>query len=551
MDAQLQLQFMPATGSQSSALKVLKADSSELADARAAKGRDSFAKTFHRVVEKSAQSAQCLREKSLSNERDNLQAARKPEVHAQDPRENSKTGGKEQDAAVKPAADKQVKDKSELDDDKKKQTESAAEAMALLQNLLALLQQAMPPADQAALANGGEAADLGQAAQASAIDGSVGSSSTEDIKKLMLQIKLKLNGEGSAEGSKQNRSVKSNGMDTQSIDKLQELMDKLAVVAEAVGNKDAGNTSLSGKLLDAAGELARLRLAINELPAQDQKNSSIDKAALAANGKDSAITDPQKSSLAEVAGKAAGLSAKTEENVKQSPDGKTVISSLSGKEGANSVDAEGSSGNGKGKNEDGASKEQVVIKHEVKTDSGSGLFKFEQTSVLGGSKASENAQPQTPALETNDIIAQMKDKISFDKLKNMQEVKMKLNPEALGELKIHLSIINGSVEAKFIADSNSVRQSLEANMDGLKKQLEDQGIQVQKLSVSVGGSFDSRQFQQQGQQWAWQQNSAGNNARYSEATYGDRGFADEDMEENGRQADLASLAYGSNVSYAI
>lgn len=81
----------------------------------------------------------------------------------------------------------------------------------------------------------------------------------------------------------------------------------------------------------------------------------------------------------------------------------------------------------------------------------------------------------------NQIIENAKVVISADK----SEMVMDLKPDSLGRISLKVVTENGIVMAKFVAESQQVRQVLESNMQLLKDSLEKQGMNVQGFSVSV------------------------------------------------------------------
>jgi flagellar hook-length control protein FliK len=65
------------------------------------------------------------------------------------------------------------------------------------------------------------------------------------------------------------------------------------------------------------------------------------------------------------------------------------------------------------------------------------------------------------------------------------EMAMELKPESLGKLQLKIVTEQGILTAKFVAESQQVKQILESNMQTLKDSLESQGFNVQGFSVSV------------------------------------------------------------------
>jgi flagellar hook-length control protein FliK len=89
--------------------------------------------------------------------------------------------------------------------------------------------------------------------------------------------------------------------------------------------------------------------------------------------------------------------------------------------------------------------------------------------------------PLKPSELINQVIEKAKVILSPDK----SEMVMDLKPDSLGKLSLKVVTENGIVMAKFVADSQQVREILESNMQLLKDSLEKQGMNVQGFSVSV------------------------------------------------------------------
>lgn len=121
--------------------------------------------------------------------------------------------------------------------------------------------------------------------------------------------------------------------------------------------------------------------------------------------------------------------------------------------------------------------------------------------VAKGSEVQEAFKlTQTNAVTKEDILSQVIHKASVVTNGEKSEMVMDLKPDYLGKLSLKVVTENGIVMAKFIAESQRVKEVLETNMQLLKDTLEKQGLSVQGFSVSVGqdsarqsngnGSFD-------------------------------------------------------------
>ncbi|HEX3031764.1 MAG TPA: flagellar hook-length control protein FliK [Bacillota bacterium] len=70
--------------------------------------------------------------------------------------------------------------------------------------------------------------------------------------------------------------------------------------------------------------------------------------------------------------------------------------------------------------------------------------------------------------------------------KDHSEVKIQLKPDFLGKVALQVSVENGVVKAEIAAESQQVKQLIEANLGSLKQHLADQGLKVEQLVVSLG-----------------------------------------------------------------
>lgn len=98
-------------------------------------------------------------------------------------------------------------------------------------------------------------------------------------------------------------------------------------------------------------------------------------------------------------------------------------------------------------------------------------------------------------IQPEEIIDQVIQKIDFKVAENHSEIKMQLKPENLGQLSLKIEIERGIVTAKFMVESQQVKEIVESNFNQLQNTLEKQGLQVQQMSVSVGQENAEQQRQ--------------------------------------------------------
>ncbi|OGO78888.1 MAG: hypothetical protein A2Y23_03050 [Clostridiales bacterium GWB2_37_7] len=104
-------------------------------------------------------------------------------------------------------------------------------------------------------------------------------------------------------------------------------------------------------------------------------------------------------------------------------------------------------------------------------------------------------------INSTDIMNQVIKKVDILVQGAYQEMIMKLEPESLGKLNLKLVVENGLITAKFIAESQQVKEVLESSFNQLKDALQEKGVSVQSLSVSVGQQGSEFNSSQSFEQW--------------------------------------------------
>lgn len=112
-----------------------------------------------------------------------------------------------------------------------------------------------------------------------------------------------------------------------------------------------------------------------------------------------------------------------------------------------------------------------------------------------------NVSNLTNAKDTNQIISQIVDKIKVEIKPDVSEMKLLLKPDTLGELSLKITTQNNIVTAQFVAESQQVKEVLQANFNHLKDTLQQLGLIIDEISVSVGQqNSEQRQHFEQNQQ---------------------------------------------------
>lgn len=87
--------------------------------------------------------------------------------------------------------------------------------------------------------------------------------------------------------------------------------------------------------------------------------------------------------------------------------------------------------------------------------------------------------------DTQEIMDQILDYMKVSVKPEMTSLEMQLHPESLGTLHIQISNREGAVTAQFIAQNESVKAVLESQVMELRENLEQQGLKVEAVEVTI------------------------------------------------------------------
>ncbi len=88
---------------------------------------------------------------------------------------------------------------------------------------------------------------------------------------------------------------------------------------------------------------------------------------------------------------------------------------------------------------------------------------------------------------TEDIFSRIRTSIFNLKDGFRSEAKIRLQPESLGSVRINLVTENSNVCAKIVVDNLTTKQIIQSNLPQLKESLSQQGLNLEKLDISLGG----------------------------------------------------------------
>lgn len=118
-------------------------------------------------------------------------------------------------------------------------------------------------------------------------------------------------------------------------------------------------------------------------------------------------------------------------------------------------------------------------------------------------QSTHDASSDSKAMQ-NDVIRQIVQRMTLHTNGNQSQMNIQLKPEFLGNLRMEVVTENHQVMVRMAAENHAVREMIEHNIHVLKSELEQHGLQVQKVDVYVAQNNDQwkngRRFQHPHQQ---------------------------------------------------
>lgn len=155
------------------------------------------------------------------------------------------------------------------------------------------------------------------------------------------------------------------------------------------------------------------------------------------------------------------------------------------------------------------------INHNKQDVEAANLRQEENTTI---SKA-EEIKHQSTAVKAqspgrHEIVSQIVKKAEVILSGLQSEMRMQLEPENLGKLTLRIAVERGLITAKFTAESYEVKQTIESNFNELKDMLQEKGLEIQNLSVSVGNGNKEFDYRNNSEQWNDKFKTGGKNTQH-------------------------------------
>ena len=141
----------------------------------------------------------------------------------------------------------------------------------------------------------------------------------------------------------------------------------------------------------------------------------------------------------------------------------------------------------------------------------------------------EVSQPQSRSrVDTTDIIRQIVDSISISNTTEESAIELQLTPESLGRMYINISQKNSEITARIAVSNEAVKEALQTQMVNLKEALNNSGIRVNEVEITVASHEFERNLEQGAANDSRQQESTNS---YNSSSSSDRGKDSDMMQE--------------------
>lgn len=113
--------------------------------------------------------------------------------------------------------------------------------------------------------------------------------------------------------------------------------------------------------------------------------------------------------------------------------------------------------------------------------------------TVGSESAAKEVMPFVEKDTHTDVIRQIVQRMTLRTEKHQSQMIIRLKPDFLGHVKLHVSTVNQQVTVRMEAESSIVKEIVEQNMPHLKAELHQHGLQIEKFDVFVGNQNDGWQ----------------------------------------------------------
>lgn len=150
-----------------------------------------------------------------------------------------------------------------------------------------------------------------------------------------------------------------------------------------------------------------------------------------------------------------------------------------------------------------------VLHHDDGTHSDNSMLHASVSEQLNTDTSFEMSQSQSRLrVDTTDIIRQVVDSMSISNTTEESAINLQLTPESLGRMYINVSQKNSEISARIAVSNEAVKEALQTQMVNLKEALNNSGIRVNEVEITVASHEFERNLEQ----------GAANDSRQQEST---------------------------------
>lgn len=173
--------------------------------------------------------------------------------------------------------------------------------------------------------------------------------------------------------------------------------------------------------------------------------------------------------------------------------------------------------------------DERVLQHDDGTHLDNSVLHASVSEQLNTDTAFEVSQPQSRSrVDTTDIIRQIVDSISISNTTEESAIELQLTPESLGRMYINVSQKNSEITARIAVSNEAVKEALQTQMVNLKEALNNSGIRVNEVEITVASHEFERNLEQGAANDSRQQESTNS---YNGSNSSDRGIDSDMMQE--------------------
>lgn len=137
---------------------------------------------------------------------------------------------------------------------------------------------------------------------------------------------------------------------------------------------------------------------------------------------------------------------------------------------------------------------QTVGPEATNTFSLTGAAATSSLSIPTPDTTSATLLPSGTLVQDTEVMQQLVERFQVNKRRLESKIQIKLHPVELGKMEIDLTVKEGSIRANVVAQSQHVQEILERNITKLKAVLEQQGFNVEEITITseseMVGQFD-------------------------------------------------------------